>query len=151
MKKDEDKKSLAYSFDHEIALLAAVDNLDQILDWVSLALEEVECGSKVRSQIAVVTEELFINIASYAYPGTTGKAAVRMGRDGQRLVMQFEDSGLAFNPLEQKLPDTGAGIEERKIGGLGIYLTQKWMDEIVYKRDNGKNVLTLYKAITTGA
>jgi anti-sigma regulatory factor (Ser/Thr protein kinase) len=151
MKKNSGSGNAADSFDREIELPAVIDNLDRLLEWVAEALEEVSCTGKLSSQITVVAEELFVNIASYAYRGTKGEAAVRIGFDGRRIILQFEDSGIAFNPLEQEIPDVMAGIEDRSIGGLGIYLTRKWMDEITYKRDNEKNILTLYKTAATGA
>ncbi|MDR3337593.1 MAG: ATP-binding protein [Treponema sp.] len=138
-------------FDREISLIASVDELDQMLEWIGEILEAHNCPGKISSQIAVAAEEFFVNIARYAYGEKTGKALIRTGRKGSYFVMQFEDSGVAFNPLEHKMPDINAGIKDRTIGGLGIYLARKWMDEIVYKRDNGKNILTLYKTITTGA
>jgi anti-sigma regulatory factor (Ser/Thr protein kinase) len=140
-------------FNREISLVASVENLDALLDWVSTALEEAECSSKISSQIAVVTEELFVNIASYAYCDNpdkkTGEAIVRIGGGGGHLVLQFEDLGSPFNPLEHKDPNVQAGIDERGIGGLGIYLTKKWMDDVVYERVGNKNILTLYKTINT--
>jgi anti-sigma regulatory factor (Ser/Thr protein kinase) len=133
-------------FNKEIVVSATIDELDRLLEWISDNLEE-ECPGKISNQIAVVTEELFVNIASYAYPGKTGDVTIRISLDALRLVMQFEDSGIAFNPLEHELPNVNTGIEDRKIGGLGIYLTRKWMDEVIYQWKNGKNVLTIVKQI----
>jgi anti-sigma regulatory factor (Ser/Thr protein kinase) len=134
----------------EITLPAALDELDRLLDWGSGAMEETKCDGKTRNQIMVVTEELFVNIASYAYPETPGEVVVRISLEGPQLVMQFEDSGIAFNPLEHTMPDVTAGIADREIGGLGIFLARKWIDQMVYKRDNEKNIMTLYKTIVTG-
>jgi anti-sigma regulatory factor (Ser/Thr protein kinase) len=138
-------------FDREINLTSSVDELDRMLEWIGEILEAHNCPGKTSSQIAVAAEEFFVNIAHYAYGEKTGKTLIRTGRKGSYFVIQFEDSGIAFNPLEHKMPDIETGIKERSIGGLGIYLARKWMDEIVYKRDNEKNILTLYKIITTGA
>jgi anti-sigma regulatory factor (Ser/Thr protein kinase) len=134
----------------EITLSASQDELERLLSWVSIFLEEGACTGKIRNQILVVTEEIFVNIASYAYPETPGEVVVRISIDGPLLVMQFEDSGVAFNPLEQKMPDATAGIADRKIGGLGIFLTRKLAEEVVYQRDNEKNILTLHKTILMG-
>jgi anti-sigma regulatory factor (Ser/Thr protein kinase) len=134
--------------DNEITLLAKVDELDRLLAFISNILEEAGLPARICSQLAVVGEELFVNIASYAYPdGGEGKARVRLRVEEARIVQQFEDSGVPFNPLEHEMPDVTAGIEERSIGGLGIYLARKWMDTIEYQRLEAKNVLTLYKAI----
>jgi anti-sigma regulatory factor (Ser/Thr protein kinase) len=133
-------------FDKEISVPAVIDELDKLLDWISDNLGE-DCPGKISNQIAVVTEELFVNVASYAYGGEKGDVIIRIGLNAGRLVMQFEDAGKAFNPLEHELPDVNAGIDDRKIGGLGIYLTRKWMDDVVYQRENEKNILTIIKRL----
>jgi anti-sigma regulatory factor (Ser/Thr protein kinase) len=147
MKTNTDSGNETDSFSRKIALTAAVDNLEQLLDWVSEILEAENYPSKLCSQIAVVTEELFVNIASYAYREEIGEAVISMGFDKSLLTIQFEDSGIAFNPLENELPDTCAGIADRKIGGLGIYIVRKLMDEIHYQRIDGKNILTIKKKV----
>jgi sigma-B regulation protein RsbU (phosphoserine phosphatase) len=139
------------TFYREITLIAALENLDPLLDWVSEILDGANCTAKLRNQVAVVTEEIFVNIASYAYQGKAGEAVIRMGLDEKQVILQFEDAGVPFNPLEHKAPYTGVGIEERPIGGLGINITKKWMDKVLYKRDNEKNILTLYKTLAVGA
>jgi anti-sigma regulatory factor (Ser/Thr protein kinase) len=150
-----DKGNQKNIFDREITLSALVKNLERLLDWVTAALEDAECTGRICHQIAVVTEELFVNIASYAYKdlpgGQTGDAIIRLKSDGKCLVIQFEDSGFAFNPLKQEDPNITAGIEERGIGGLGIYMIKKWMDDVVYERTNNKNILILYKTINRGS
>jgi anti-sigma regulatory factor (Ser/Thr protein kinase) len=133
-------------YDKEITLSARVDELDRFLAFISEILEGADVPAKICSHIAVVGEELFVNIASYAYPnGGEGTAWVRLTVEDARIVLKIEDSGIPFNPLEHEMPDVTTGIEERSIGGLGIYLAQKWMDNIEYQRVEGKNILTLYK------
>jgi sigma-B regulation protein RsbU (phosphoserine phosphatase) len=132
-------------FDNEIAVEAKLEELERVLGFVEGVFEKGGCPAKVYNQIEVSTEELFVNIASYAYSGKTGKVIIRAGLDGQKFVMRFEDSGVAFNPLEHEAPDIEAGIEDRRIGGLGIHIIRKWMDEVSYKRENEKNVLTIEK------
>jgi anti-sigma regulatory factor (Ser/Thr protein kinase) len=133
-------------FDKEITIPATIEELDHILEWVSDVLEE-NCSGKISNQIAVVAEELFVNISSYAYSKKSGDVTIRVSIAPARLIIQFEDSGIAFNPLEHELPDVNAGIEDRKIGGLGIYLTRKWMSNVIYHRENEKNILTIMKEI----
>jgi anti-sigma regulatory factor (Ser/Thr protein kinase) len=139
------------SFDKEIRLRAAVDELDKLLEWLEAALEEAECPPKVANQIQIAAEELFINIAKYAYEipagenSPAGQALIRVAARNPFFYMQFEDSGTPFNPLEQPEVNTKAGIDERKIGGLGIYMIMKWMDEVSYIRADDKNILTLQK------
>jgi sigma-B regulation protein RsbU (phosphoserine phosphatase) len=147
-----------FYFNYEITLPAAVVGLDLLQAWVADILKAHECPDKICNQIEVVTEELFVNIASYAYAGeagisgeaSTGAVIVRINCDGKTIMMQFEDSGIAFNPLEQAMPDIKASMQDRKIGGLGIFLTRKWMDEVSYKKENGKNILTIRKTILKG-
>jgi sigma-B regulation protein RsbU (phosphoserine phosphatase) len=139
-----------FLFDNEITVGAKLEELERVQLWVEGVLEKGEYPAKVRNQIEVSVEELFVNIASYAYSGKAGEVSISAGLDGRIFVMRFEDSGAAFNPLEHEAPDTKTGIEDRQIGGLGIHIVRKWMDEIVYKRDNGRNILTLYKTTTEG-
>jgi anti-sigma regulatory factor (Ser/Thr protein kinase) len=128
-------------------LKASVDELEKLLDWLADIFTEYSCPGKACNQIAVITEEVFVNIAKYAYDGRIGDAVVRVGRSGCIMIMQFIDTGKYFNPLEKADPDIGADIDGRSIGGLGIYMTKKWMDSIHYDRVNGENRLTLRKNI----
>jgi anti-sigma regulatory factor (Ser/Thr protein kinase) len=139
--------------EREIVLQAELGELDRLLDWVGALLEEAHCSPKVSNQISVVTEELFVNIASYAYADAAstgaapGEALISFRLEGGVMVMRFEDSGIPFNPLDYKAPDITAGIEERGIGGLGIYMTRKWMESVTYERKGGRNILTLTKTL----
>jgi sigma-B regulation protein RsbU (phosphoserine phosphatase) len=134
-------------FEKEIALKASIDELEKLLDWMASIFEDYACPGRICNQIAVITEEIFVNIANYAYSGGEGDTLIRVGRSGPVLVMQFVDSGKYFNPLEKADPDVNAAIEDRTIGGFGIYITKKWMDSIHYDRVNGKNQLTVRKSI----
>jgi sigma-B regulation protein RsbU (phosphoserine phosphatase) len=135
------------AFERELVLKASIDELEKLLDWMACLFEDYSCPGRIRNQLAVVAEEVFVNIAQYAYDGQDGDALVRAGRTGSVLAMQFVDSGKYFNPLEKSDPDINAPIEERSVGGLGIYMTKKWMDSIRYDRVDGKNLLTLRKNI----
>jgi len=134
-------------FTEELRLEAAVSGLDRVLDWMGEWLEGQNCAAKTANQIAVAVEELFVNIASYAYPGAAGEVVIRRTLQGGDVVIQFEDSGVVFNPLTQGKPDLEADIESRPVGGLGIYLILKMTDSQTYHRLDGKNVMTLRKAI----
>ncbi|MHC6202903.1 ATP-binding protein [Breznakiellaceae bacterium SP9] len=134
----------------EIVLKADVAELERLFDWVDELLCGQDCQETLRNRIGIVSEEIFMNIALYAHCGDTG-VVVRFsttvqadnGGGNKALVLQFEDSGLPFNPLEHELPDINAGLEERPVGGLGIFLVRKWIEEIRYTRENGRNILTL--------
>ncbi|MDR2798989.1 MAG: ATP-binding protein [Treponema sp.] len=134
-------------FDHELKVSASVDELNRLVEWVDEILEEESCTIKAHSQIAIVLEEIFINIARYAYTGGEGDVLIRLGFEGPRMILQFEDSGKAFNPLEYLALNTKAGIEQRRIGGMGIYIVRKMMDEVSYARVDDKNIFTIHKTI----
>ncbi|MDR0453018.1 MAG: ATP-binding protein [Treponema sp.] len=134
-------------FEKEIALMASIDELEKLLDWMACIFEDYSCPGKICNQLVVITEEIFVNIARYAYDGKGGDVLIRVGRAGSVLVMQFVDSGKYFNPLENADPNINAPLEERSIGGLGIFITKKWMDSIQYERLDDENRLTLYKSI----
>ncbi|MDR2741897.1 MAG: ATP-binding protein [Treponema sp.] len=146
MEKSE-RPAIPVVFEREIALKVSIDELEKLLDWMACIFEDYSCPGKICNQLAVITEEIFVNIARYAYDTKDGNALIRVGRAGSALVMQFVDTGKHFNPLEKIDPDIGAPIENRSIGGLGIYITKKWMDSIQYDRVNDENRLTLYKSI----
>jgi anti-sigma regulatory factor (Ser/Thr protein kinase) len=134
-------------FEYELRLPATIDDLDAVMDWVAEKLEQKNCSRKMQNQVAVVIEELFVNICNYAYGDAVGQVAIRLALRDQTFFMQFEDSGIPFNPLEHEDPDVTVGLDDRQIGGLGIYLTKKWMDTVDYKRTEGKNIFTISKVI----
>jgi anti-sigma regulatory factor (Ser/Thr protein kinase) len=138
---------MSLTFSKELRLPARLEELESLQALVEEFLEQDGCSPKICTQVAVVTEELFVNIARYAYDGKAGEALVRIGVERPFMTLQFEDKGKPFNPLDQPPPDTSASLEARPIGGLGIYLTMKMMDEVHYERINGKNCLTIRKKI----
>ena len=95
----------------------------------------------------VAAEEIFVNIALYAYAPETGRADITfdVNKEKKEAVITFRDKGVAFNPLEKQDPDVTQSAEERQIGGLGIYIVKKTMDEVKYERTDGENVLTIRK------
>lgn len=120
--------------------------LKDILAFVEEELEKLDCPMKTVMQITVAVEEIFVNIAHYAYVQAreTMKLAIMAGEDGG-VTLRFTDHGMPFDPLQQKDPDITLSAEERNIGGLGIFMVKKTMDDVDYKFENGKNVLTLQK------
>ena len=102
---------------------------------------------KAQMQLCVAAEEIFVNIASYAYAPGTGKATVRVAieEEPRRAIVTFLDSGTPFDPLAREDPDVTLSAEERQIGGLGIFMTKKTMDDVSYVYRDGQNVLTLKK------
>ena len=133
----------------EITLPAAVENISKVTAFVDEQLEALDCPMKAQMQIDVAIDELFGNIARYAYTPDTGEATVRFAFDAdtRTVSISFLDSGIPFDPLSQADPDINAPAQERAVGGLGIYLVRKTMDRVDYRYADGKNILTIQKRI----
>lgn len=131
----------------ELRIPAVVEKLPELLAFIEQQLEEVGCPLKTQMEIAVAAEEVFVNIASYAYAPGTGIATVCIEIDDDPPVatIAFSDSGVPFDPLKKADPNVTLPAEEREIGGLGIFMTRKFMDNVTYTYKDGKNVLTLKK------
>ena len=126
---------------------AKLENLPSVTEFVIDALESRDCPMKVTMQMELVIEEIFVNVASYAYKNNVGKITVCRSFDEEprAINLTFIDSGTPYNPLEHEDPDTSLGAEEREVGGLGIFLVKKNVDEIFYKYEDGQNILTVKK------
>lgn len=129
----------------ELRLTATRDSLDQVNAFLEEELENLECPPKITMQLLVALEELYVNIASYAYAPTTGEALIQLDyRDEDSMILLIlNDWGKPFNPLEKEDPDVTLSAEERDIGGLGIYMVKKSMDLFTYERKDGKNIVTI--------
>ena len=140
---------MAIKFSKEMTIVAAVENIDQVTDFINAELEELNCPMRARVQIDVAIDEIFANIANYAYPNGTGSATVSFEatEDPHGVRITFTDRGIPFNPLEKEDPDTTLGAEEREIGGLGIFMVKKSMDEMTYEYRDGQNVLCIRKRL----
>ena len=138
----------------EMKISATVENLNTVLDFVTAELEKSACPLKMQTSIGIAVEEVFVNIANYAYkqvmpavaPHETGGVTVRIAVDGE-VTIEFEDNGVPYNPLEKEDPDISAPARERNIGGLGIYMVKKIMDSVEYRHTDGKNILVIRKVI----
>ena len=129
---------------------AQQDQLEQVQRFVEEQVEQYECPDKVKFQLAVAVEEIFVNIAHYAYhPEQAGTATIRccVGGDPLQVTIQFLDNGKPFNPLAKEDADITLSAEERRIGGLGILMVKKSMDAVDYIYENGSNILTIKKSI----
>ena len=133
----------------ELTLEARNDNLNRVLAFVDEKLNSPTCSAKVLTQIDTAAEELFVNIASYAYAPGEGDVTVRvrLERDPPAAEITFTDSGMPFNPLERQDPDTTLPAHARRIGGLGVYMVKKSMDEVRYEYRDGQNILTIRKKL----
>ena len=121
--------------------------LPEVLEFVDTLLEENNCSMKVQMQIDISLEELFVNIAHYAYPEKNGWAEIRAKIEDGSIVITLVDGGRPYDPLAKPDPDITLGVEDRQIGGLGIFISKKQMDEIKYSYTDGHNVLTMKKKI----
>ena len=131
----------------EIKITALTENLDRVIGFIEDELDAMDCPAKTRVQINVAVEEIFVNIAHYAYADGCGDATINICNDSeaQAIRIKFMDSGVPYNPLEKPDPDVTLSAEEREIGGLGIYMVKKSMDEINYEYKDGKNILEIVK------
>ncbi len=130
----------------ELYIDAIVENLDAVLSFVEESLEESDCPMKLMTQINIAIEEVFVNIAHYAYSQDVGGVNIRVIVDDD-IRIEFEDHGIAYNPLEREDPNIALDAEARAIGGLGIFMVKKMMDEVTYARDGHKNILMIRKTI----
>ena len=128
---------------------AVAENIPQLTELIDGQLEALDCSMKAQMQIDVAVDEIFGNIARYAYGDGRGDATVRFDFDGTSRMasISFLDRGMPFDPLKKADPDVTLSVEEREVGGLGIYLVKKTMDDMKYRYENGMNILTLYKHI----
>lgn len=133
----------------ELTITATVENIEVVTDFVNEQLEALDCPMKAQMQIDVAIDELFGNIAQYAYNPDVGDATVRVEvvEDPLAVVITFIDKGVPYDPLAKADPDTTLSAEEREIGGLGIFMVKKTMDEITYTYKDGSNILTIKKAL----
>jgi anti-sigma regulatory factor (Ser/Thr protein kinase) len=133
----------------EITLQAVVSSIPNATGFIEGELEAVGCPIKTQMQIDVAVDEVFTNIASYAYGDEGGSATIRFEFDPETRTVEitFTDSGVPFDPMTMKDPDVTLSAEERPIGGLGIFLEKKTMDSVSYQYRDGQNQLTIRKKI----
>ncbi|HOO79849.1 MAG TPA: ATP-binding protein [Lachnospiraceae bacterium] len=134
----------------ELRVEAKEKELDRVLEFVNNMVKDIQCSQRAMIQLDVAVEELFVNIAHYAYGENGGDALIvaEMQKESAILSVTFIDSGMPYNPLQKEDPDITLSVEERQIGGLGIYMVKKTMDEIFYQYKNGQNHLTIKKKMS---
>lgn len=133
----------------ELTIDAVVENVAAVTAFVDEQLEQLDCPMKAQMQVDIAIDELFGNIAHYAYNPETGPATVRVEviENPLAVVITFIDNGIPYDPLAQADPDVTLSAEEREIGGLGIYMVKKSMDDISYEYKDGQNILKIKKNI----
>lgn len=134
---------------NEIVVPAKIENLQKVLDFINNELKSVEHNIKELLQLELSIEEAYVNIAKYAYKSDDGKVIIRFNieKNPLQITVQFIDSGTPFNPLKNEDPDISLKTKEKKIGGLGILLIKKNVDDIAYEFNNGNNILTIQKKL----
>ena len=133
----------------ELNIEATVENIERVTNFLNENLEALDCPMKAQMQIDIAIDELFGNIAHYAYNPEVGIVTVRVEvlEHPLAVVITFIDGGVPYDPLAKTDPDTSLPLEERQIGGLGIYMVKKSMDALSYEYKDGKNILSIRKNI----
>lgn len=136
----------------ELSVDATIENITPVTRFVNGELEQLRCPERVQRQIDVAIDELFGNIAQYAYNPDVGPATVRVEVTEKPLavVITFIDHGMPYDPLSRDDPDVHAPLEARTAGGLGIFLVRQTMDDVTYEYKNGQNILTIRKRLAEG-
>jgi serine/threonine-protein kinase RsbW len=125
---------------------AKLENLESMLQFIRNGAEQQGFSKKDINKIQVAAEEALVNVISYAYPDDGGDVEIRCNAKGaEGLVIEIIDRGVPFDPLSLPEPDIEATPEERELGGLGIHIMRNIMDEVSYKREGDRNILTLVK------
>ncbi|MDR0946445.1 MAG: ATP-binding protein [Ruminococcus sp.] len=130
---------------NKLSVKADISYLDEVLSFTAECTEHLP--AKLQNQLAIAVEEIFVNIAHYAYPRerTDGYADIIFDENNREIVITFIDGGIPYNPLEKTDPDVNLGFEEREIGGLGIFMVKKITDGMTYEYIGKKNVFTIKK------
>lgn len=136
----------------ELVLPAKLENWEQVHSFLERCLEKEECAKKAKMQLLIAAEEIYVNIASYAYKDTAEQSPqnmvivqIKKMEDTGQIVITFTDHGICYDPLKRETPDLTLSAEQRQIGGLGIHMVRKMMDEVEYRYEKGKNILTIKK------
>lgn len=133
----------------ELNISATVENIPVVTAFVDEQLEALNCPLKAQMQIDIAIDELFGNIAQYAYNPDIGSATVRVevSEDPLAVIITFIHGGIPYDPLKADDPDITLSAEDRPLGGLGIYMVKKSMDAIIYEHRDGKNILSIKKTL----
>ena len=130
-----------------LKIAAKRESMEKVMEFVDAQLEAHDCSMKAQTQLDIAVDELFTNIASYAYGAEPGEAVIEMEFPDGFAEITFRDWGTPYNPLERPDPDVTLSAEERQIGGLGIYMVKKSMDSVSYRYEDGQNVLTIRRKL----
>lgn len=126
-----------------------IENWDEVYNILQKFIGEIDIDNKIKNDVLVSAEEIFVNIAKYAYPDSGGDVLIdaEFYPKSGVLYLKFKDRGVPFDPTKLRSPDTSLGSQERKIGGLGIFMVRKMMDDMEYFYEDGFNNLLITKKI----
>ncbi len=125
-----------------------MNNLEEMIQFILLETKEIVDSEKIDYQLRLVSEEALINIIKYAYDKGCGELKIDCETiNNDTIFIEISDTGTAFDPLQKEDPDITLPVEERRVGGLGIFIIKNIMDTVDYKRKDGKNILTLTKKL----
>ena len=131
---------------HYIEIEAIINNFAKIESFIINLTHEIDVSVKVKAQIFVALEEVFVNICKYAYGREIGKCKIGASVANKILEVEFRDYGTMFNPLNVKV-DTTLPLEKRKIGGLGIHIVKNTMTNLKYEYRNNQNIFSFSKQL----
>lgn len=133
----------------KLVVKAVIESIPTVTDFVDKILEEHSCDMKAKIQIDIAIDEILGNISQYAYESDDGDVSVsiQLEETPKRAIITFEDTGVPYNPITTEEPDTTLSAEERQIGGLGIFMVKKSMDDMAYEYKNNCNILRITKNI----
>ena len=131
----------------ELLIKADTANLSDVIGFIDGILEENDCHMKAQMQIDIAVEEMFVNVAHYAYTPDEGDVLITCNVENGSAVITLTDSGTPYDPLKKPDPDITLSAEERQVGGLGIFMVKKSMDSVAYEYKDGKNIFTMTKKI----
>ena len=142
-------KTFCYNGNPQLIVPADRGEFSVLQQWLLSIAAELDIQERIKKQLMISCDEIFTNIASYAYPDGKGDVVITVEyvSEPRSLRIIFSDSGIAFDPLAISEPDTSSALSERKIGGLGMFMVKKMMDSVEYCRKDGKNILTLTKSL----
>jgi anti-sigma regulatory factor (Ser/Thr protein kinase) len=132
---------------YELNILAKVANLDEVIAFLDDIMEKHQIAQKIRTQLDIAVEEIFVNIAHYGYPKEDGTAQICVTLENNCFFIRFRDQGTPYDPLQKKDPDITLSADDRPIGGLGIFMVKKSMDDVSYEYKDGCNVLLIKKQL----
>ena len=133
----------------ELEIEAKFENWEKVSNFIEKCLMDTDCTLKTCHNLLIAAEEIYTNICKFAYTPEVGKVTIKLSfyQEPNSVHITFMDHGIPFDPLKKEDPDVTLPAEERQIGGLGLYLVKKLMDDVTYRFSDNMNILTLIKRL----